>query len=205
MPDFKELKVIDWSAKGNVVRLYLGYPDCDGYWGDDWDDAPYEHNAGNVYDEYIVGFMDVAVGIGYDVTCPSDLYLNSPYSKADFKAGVPFAVISPCDDLLYGYDVYGDPSDYGWDDRVRDASVLFSMGMTVDGVLSLCEGGIVSAIGSYMYYGGAVPASEAPDGAIPVYDVGSFLLHVEDRARLGVTRKTSPPTAQSHPCRLAGR
>lgn len=172
MSDFKELKVIDWSAKGNVVRLYLGYPDCDGYWGDDWDDAPYEHNAGNVYDEYIVGFMDVAAGIGYDVTCPEDLYLNSPYSKADFKAGVPFAVISPCDDLLYGYDVYGAPSDYGWDDRVRDASVLFSMGMTVNGVLSLCDGGVVSAIGAYMYYGGAVPASEAPDGAIPVYEMG---------------------------------
>ena len=171
MSDFKELKVIDWSAKGNVVRLYLGYPDCDGYWGDDWDDAPYEHNAGNVYDEYIVGFMDVATGIGYDVTCPEDLYLNSPYSKADFKAGVPFSVISPCDDLLYGYDVYGHPSDCGWDDCVRDASVLFSMGMTVDGVLSLCKGGIVSVIGTYMYYGGAVPESEAPDGSIPVCDM----------------------------------
>ena len=99
------------------------------------------------------------------------MYLTSPYSKADFKAGVPFAVISPCDDLLYGYDVYGDPSDYGWDDRVRDASVLFSMGMTVDGVLSLCEGGVVSVIDSYMYYGGAVPESEAPDGSIPVCDM----------------------------------
>ena len=126
-----------------------------------------------MYDKYIVGFMDVAAGIGYDLTCPCDLYLNSPYSKADFKAGVPFAVISPCDDLLYGYDVYGSPSDYGWEDRVRDASVLFSMGMTVDGVLSLCDGGVVSVIGAYMYYGGAVPASEAPDDSIPVYDTGS--------------------------------
>lgn len=46
-------KVIDYDKKGNLVRFYLGDIDL-GYWtGDDWDDAPYEHNAGMIYEEYV--------------------------------------------------------------------------------------------------------------------------------------------------------
>ena len=35
-----DLFVIDFETRGNVIRLYYGNdPD---YWGDDWDDKPYE-------------------------------------------------------------------------------------------------------------------------------------------------------------------
>ena len=40
-------EIIDFERKGNVVRFYLGKNGEQ--WGDDWDDAPYEHNAGKVY------------------------------------------------------------------------------------------------------------------------------------------------------------
>jgi hypothetical protein len=29
--------------------------------GDDWDDSPYEHNAGIAYDEYVREYVDVVV------------------------------------------------------------------------------------------------------------------------------------------------
>ena len=54
------MKIIDFSKKGNVVRFYLGEDNCKDYWGDDWNDFPYEHNAGCVYDEYIAGIVDIA-------------------------------------------------------------------------------------------------------------------------------------------------
>ena len=76
------MKIIDFKKKGNVVRFYLGEetpdwgwtrsdytrngttPDwlkpSDRYYGDDWDDRPYEHNAGQVYEEFIKGYKDVA-------------------------------------------------------------------------------------------------------------------------------------------------
>ena len=48
------MKIIDFDKKGNVVRFYLGKDDLNDYWGDDWNDVPYEHNAGTVYDEFIM-------------------------------------------------------------------------------------------------------------------------------------------------------
>ena len=47
------MKIIDFDKKGNVVRFYLGEDVCNDYWGDDWNDAPYEHNAGTVYNRYV--------------------------------------------------------------------------------------------------------------------------------------------------------
>ena len=50
----ENLVICDWQTKGNVVRLYCC--DQDRYndiWGDDWDDQPYEHNAGQVYGKYV--------------------------------------------------------------------------------------------------------------------------------------------------------
>ena len=52
------MKIIDFEKKGNLVRFWLGTDDCSDYWGDDWDDAPYEHNAGYVYSEYVTGYID---------------------------------------------------------------------------------------------------------------------------------------------------
>ena len=79
------LKVIDYNRKGNVIRFYLGkktaawgwtnpdYKDLydgkrpewvkpsDEFYGDDWNDAPYQLNAGRVYDQFIYGWYDMYV------------------------------------------------------------------------------------------------------------------------------------------------
>ena len=81
------MKIIDFEKKGNLVRFYLGDDDCENYTGDDWDDAPYEHNAGRVNDEYIKCYQDVAFPFEYEVMEPCDgEVLNSPWSKDDMKA-----------------------------------------------------------------------------------------------------------------------
>jgi len=82
------MKIIDFEKKGNVVRFYFGDDDCNDYLGDDWDDRPYEHNAGRVYDEYIKYVVDVAVPFDWSVTEPCDDWHyggNSPFCKDDFK------------------------------------------------------------------------------------------------------------------------
>lgn len=76
-----ELFLIDFEKKGNQLRLFFG-EDKD-YYGDDWNDAPYQHNAGRVYERYI---KDTAVlSFYYDdiVLEPADEY-NLDVSKDDF-------------------------------------------------------------------------------------------------------------------------
>ena len=115
------MKIIDVEKKGNVVRFYLGeydkewgwlnkdYKDSQGnvpkwllnkkgsrYWGDDWDDRPYEHNAGSVYPEYIKGIRDVSYDFDDLVLEPCDGEFNSPYSKEDMiNRRVPCLIIVP--------------------------------------------------------------------------------------------------------------
>ena len=84
------MKVIDFEKKGNLFRLYLGADDCDDYWGDDWDDAPYEHNAGTVYDEFVQGIVYAVMAWAGAVTEPADDWnynSNSPFCKEDFRSG----------------------------------------------------------------------------------------------------------------------
>lgn len=87
------LRLIDAETKGNLVRLYFGrQDDVTGEWvgaeepgeqphGDDWDDTPYEHNAGLVYDRFIQNVVDVFVKWDYAVFEPNYGYLNSPFSR----------------------------------------------------------------------------------------------------------------------------
>ena len=78
--------LIDFEKKGNVIRLYFG--EDDQYWGDDWNDAPYEHNAGQVYDEFVKCYIEYAFPLNYFITEPADDYSyrgNSPYSKQSMK------------------------------------------------------------------------------------------------------------------------
>lgn len=114
------MKIIDFKKKGNVVRFYLGEktpdwgwvnpdyikggktPDWlkpeDGYWGDDWDDRPYEHNAGQVYEEFIKGYKDVAFDFDDFVLEPADgaWDRNSRWSKEDMIARkVPCIIAVP--------------------------------------------------------------------------------------------------------------
>ena len=92
-------KIIDFECKGNVVRFYLGKAEMQNYWGDDWDDRPYEHNAGAVYDEFVDGYIDVAFPFRSNVLEPGDDYRyrgNSPYCKEDFKKRhAPCVIVIP--------------------------------------------------------------------------------------------------------------
>ena len=82
------MKIIDFEKKGNLVRFWLGNDECADYYGDDWNDTPYEHNAGKVYDEFISGYVDVFFPFDYTVMEPSDDWhysRNSPYCKDDMR------------------------------------------------------------------------------------------------------------------------
>jgi len=96
------LKIIDFEKRGNVIRFYCGKDNCDDYWGDDWNDRPYEHNAERVYSEYIEEYIDVAVDMDYHVMEPADDWRynnNTPFSKEDMKKrSVPCIIVVPEDD-----------------------------------------------------------------------------------------------------------
>lgn len=88
-------KIIDFEKRGNVVRFFLGKDDLKEWHGDDWDDRPYEHNAGNVYDEFVSGWFDVAWDTDHYVLEPADGAYNSVYCKDDMKnQDVPCIVIA---------------------------------------------------------------------------------------------------------------
>ena len=103
MPKKKEkrLGVVDFARKGNVVRFYIGDVNKD-YHGDDWNDKPYEHNAGEVYAEYVDHYIDVAFPFTSTVMEPADdwrYHGNSPFSKDDMKARkVPCIIVVPNDE-----------------------------------------------------------------------------------------------------------
>ena len=123
------LKVIDFDRKGNVIRFYLGkktaawgwtnpdYKDpydgkrpewvkpSDTFYGDDWDDAQYQDNAGQVYDQFIYGWYDMYVpfdlvvieGWQYIQHCVGNglFYTNSISKNALVERQAP--VIAVCD------------------------------------------------------------------------------------------------------------
>lgn len=90
----KKLKVIDFSLAGRQMKLYLGKPDMKDYWGDDWNDAPYEHNAGSVYSEYVEDTVVVNFPENEHVVEACEGRINSPWCKEDFKnRTAPFAYI----------------------------------------------------------------------------------------------------------------
>lgn len=90
------MKIIDFERRGNVVRLYIGNDDLAEWWGDDWNDRPYEHNAGRVYDQYVAGHVDIAFPFDSLVLEPCDGAFNSEYSKEDMVARrVPCLIVVP--------------------------------------------------------------------------------------------------------------
>lgn len=105
-------KIIDFERKGNLVRFYLGADDCDEYWGDDWNDAPYDCNAGEVYDRFVTGFKDVAFPFDSLVLEPSSDWSGSKryFSKEDMKNRVVPCVIEVPKSVI------GD----SWEDRFDD-------------------------------------------------------------------------------------
>ena len=74
----KTLKICWIKNKGNYIRFY--FTTQDDYWGDDWNDAPWEDNAGDVYAEYVERYIDIVVPWHFRVTYSlNDLY--DPYQS----------------------------------------------------------------------------------------------------------------------------
>lgn len=90
------MKIIDFQKKGNVVRFYLGDDNLSDWHGDDWNDYPYEHNAGTVYDEYVSGHRDIAFPFDSFVIEPCEGVFNSDWCKDDMVARrVPCIIVVP--------------------------------------------------------------------------------------------------------------
>lgn len=100
------MKIIDFETRGNVVRFYLGADDLQDWYGDDWDDVPYEHNAGTVYDEFVTEKVDIAFDFDCGVLEPQDDWRNkgnSDWCKNDMtERKVPCLIIVP--QKLYLFD-----------------------------------------------------------------------------------------------------
>ena len=92
----EEMQIIDFIRKGNVVRFLLGNASSD-YWGDDWDDAPYDCNAGEVYDRYVKGHRDIIFPFDDLVLEPCDgAYGDTWVTKEDMKnRRVPCIIVVP--------------------------------------------------------------------------------------------------------------
>jgi hypothetical protein len=81
--------IIDWESKGHLIRLYFGYDSLKHWTGDDWDDIPWETNAGVVYEEYIHYWTDIAISFDWDFKEP-----DSKWSKSDMvKRKTPILTI----------------------------------------------------------------------------------------------------------------
>ena len=126
------MQIIDWEAKGNVVRFYLGKNGEQ--WGDDWNDAPYEFNAGRVYAEYVGGYADVAFPFDVDLVFPEDGFNNSKYTKEMMRAReIPFIVVVP-ESMMHDVEWdeknnYEDPSYYDyWKKREFKGVIAYYFG-----------------------------------------------------------------------------
>lgn len=88
------MQIIDMERKGNLVRFYLG--ENGKQWGDDWDDSPYDCNAGTVYEEYVKEVKDVGFPFDSIVLEPCDGKLNCEYCKKDMiKRRIPCLIVVP--------------------------------------------------------------------------------------------------------------
>ena len=93
------MKIIDFEKHGNVVRFFLGEDDLSEWYGDDWDDVPYEYNAEEVYSEFVSGWFDVAWDAEWSVLEPRDGTNNSRYCKDDMrKQKVPCIILAVPDE-----------------------------------------------------------------------------------------------------------
>ena len=97
-------EIIDFALKGNVIRFYLGKNGEQ--WGDDWDDYPYECNAGEVYDQYVTGTVDCYIPFDCYVLEPQDgcWQGDSGFCKQDMVEGhTPCVIIVPASQAKGSY------------------------------------------------------------------------------------------------------
>lgn len=100
----KELQ--DQKAFEAALKDDFAYYDrkAEQYYGDDWDDAPWEHNAGSVYDCFIAGYRDVSFPFD-DLVLEPYAGPNSPWCKDDMAARR-----LPCVVVVQKEAAEGDPS-----------------------------------------------------------------------------------------------
>ena len=129
-------KIIDYEKKGNIVRFYLGKDDCEDYHGDDWDDAPYDCNAGKVYNEYEIGHTDIVFPFDYTVLEPCEDWraTNCRWCKDDMKQRMV-----PCIVAINVNNPYVDFEDCFNDVLSNDKCVKFYFGDS----LELCDNTII--------------------------------------------------------------
>ena len=121
-------EIIDFEVRGATARFYLGskedeygYLKKDAYlgyleaglaekWvdnlkatytGDDWDDKPYEDNAGKVYNDYIKGVREIYFPFDAVILEPTYGKRACAYSKEDFKNRVVPCLIYITDEDYY--------------------------------------------------------------------------------------------------------
>lgn len=102
------MKIVDFKKDGNIVRFYLGKT-INGIYGDDWDDTPYEHNAGEVYDQFYDKTIDIVFPLDTQVFEPCYGFVNSPYCKNSFisEDKVPCIIFGEVENL-WQYENYAE-------------------------------------------------------------------------------------------------
>lgn len=99
----EDKKIIDFEKHGNQIKFYLGDLDCNDYWGDDWDDYPYESNAGIVSNKFIKGEFIISLPYHYNVYEPADNFENREYSKENMKDGSIPCIVYTEIDTIFGF------------------------------------------------------------------------------------------------------
>lgn len=146
--DSVSYRIVDADFSGNVVRIYLGPIWRHDYWGDDWDDAPYEHNAGIVYPEFVTAMLDVAFKFDCAVVEPCDGELNSSWCKKDMiEQRVPRFVV--CDYKYLDSSWYADNFSYVVSNG-HAVRVYLDTVVTVQEILDMFGGLILGFAVSYL-------------------------------------------------------
>lgn len=96
-PDMIDRYIVDIEKISNGVRFYLGTKEqFENSYGDDWNDCPYDCNAGTVYDKYVSKVWDWMPSKKLDVQAIEDYLMNdfNPHiDKFMMKRGIVPAII----------------------------------------------------------------------------------------------------------------
>lgn len=98
------------TKKGTLSDSFLVKKELEDWYGDDWNDRPYEHNAETVYSEFVEGYIDMAWSLDTVAKEPCEGCYNSPYRKDDFKLrNIPIIVthnLTSSDKYRWNYDSF---------------------------------------------------------------------------------------------------
>lgn len=167
--DFGHLRLIDAYDTSRDPWRYDGYADTtpefvtlafsddrrtsnryDDAYGDDWDDVPYEHNAGIVYGRYVD--YEFVIHLSYETALmfPCDGVDNSMWCREDMRDGtVPlFVMLDEQTNAAYAKDRRFDDFPYAFAIGLRDAHRFYFgdvLGEVLD-MLDKCGAGIAHIV-----------------------------------------------------------